>query len=48
LENDTLLRVLQSKTFRLVLVVTLKGFDLDIVAERFAKVLHPLDIELDI
>lgn len=48
LEDDTLLGILQSISFRLILVLTVQSLDGNIIFERLVEVLHALDIQLDI
>ena len=46
LEYDTLPRVLQAITFRLVLIVALQRLDNHVILERLVQVRHALDIQL--
>ena len=48
LENDSLLRVLQANTLRLVLVLTIQSFNRNVFSEGISQVLDPLDGELNI
>lgn len=47
-ENDTLPRILQTVTFRLILVLSIQRLDLDVVEEGIAQRSQTLDCELDI
>ena len=48
LENNTLLRILQTIAFCHVFVVAIQSLYSNIVLERLIQVLHALDIKLDI
>jgi len=48
LEKYSLFRILQTKSFGLILVLTLHHFNRNIVSERLVKVFHPLDVQRDV
>lgn len=48
LEDDTLLGVLQTEPFRVVLVLAFERFDLNVVLERFLEIRQVLDVQLDV
>jgi hypothetical protein len=48
LENYSLLRVLKAIPFRLILVLSIKHLNRNIVSKRVVKILHSFDIELQI
>ena len=48
LEDDTLLGILQTITLCLVLIITFKSLDCDVVSEGVIKGLHALHIKLNV
>ena len=48
LEYDALFCVLQPVPLRLVLVITVHGFDGDVISEGVPQGLHPFDVQLDV
>ena len=48
LEYDSLLRVLQPISLRLVFVIPVHGFDGDVISEGVSQGLHPFDVQLDV
>lgn len=48
LEDDSLPRVLESVALGVVLVLSVHCLDRDVVLKRVVKVLHSLDVELDV
>ena len=48
LKNYPLFRILEAISFSLILVLSIKRLNCNIVSKRLVKILHSLDIELQI